>query len=180
MQFTKAVASDFEAIKQLYWNLIDKSSREPSFPGWKKGEHPSDEMITTSIDQGQMFLLKESDEKEDDKIVACAVCNFDAIEEYKSVPWQITDRDADRIWILHALAVDYDHRGQGVGSIFIQELLKYARENGIQAIHFDVIGHNKAAEQFYLKAGFHYVCSQKMYYEVVGEREFMMFEWNLV
>ena len=59
MQFTKAVASDFDAIKQLYWNLIDKSSGEPSFPGWKKGEHPSDEMIATSIDQGQMFLLKE-------------------------------------------------------------------------------------------------------------------------
>lgn len=28
---------DFDEIQKLYWNLIEQSKDEPSFPGWKKG-----------------------------------------------------------------------------------------------------------------------------------------------
>ena len=36
MFFTKADKEDFEQVQKLYWNLIDKSQDEESFPGWKK------------------------------------------------------------------------------------------------------------------------------------------------
>jgi hypothetical protein len=45
MIFRKAEKEDFYKIRLLYWNLIDQEQDDPSFPHWKKGIHPSDEMI---------------------------------------------------------------------------------------------------------------------------------------
>lgn len=39
MKFESAHPDDFNEIQNLYWDLIDKSKDEPSFPDWKKGEH---------------------------------------------------------------------------------------------------------------------------------------------
>lgn len=45
MIFRKGVKEDFDNIKSLYWELIDQEQGDPSFPHWKKGIHPSDEML---------------------------------------------------------------------------------------------------------------------------------------
>lgn len=55
MIFRKAEEEDFYKIRSLYWNLIDQELNDPSFPHWKKGIHPSDEMIQNSIDTGQLY-----------------------------------------------------------------------------------------------------------------------------
>lgn len=51
MIFRKAVKDDFDNIKSLYWELINQEQGDPSFPHWKKGIHPSDEMLHNSIDK---------------------------------------------------------------------------------------------------------------------------------
>ena len=51
MIFRKAVKDDFDNIKSLYWELIDQEQGNLSFPHWKKGIHPSDEMLHNSIDK---------------------------------------------------------------------------------------------------------------------------------
>lgn len=51
MIFRKAVKDDFDNIKSLYWELIDQEQGDPSFPHWKKGIQPSDEMLHNSIDK---------------------------------------------------------------------------------------------------------------------------------
>lgn len=51
MNFELADLEDFDEIQNLYWDLIDKSKEEHSFPDWKKGEHPSSELLMTSIEQ---------------------------------------------------------------------------------------------------------------------------------
>ena len=38
MNFELACLEDFNEIENLYWNLIDKSKEEPSFPDWKTGK----------------------------------------------------------------------------------------------------------------------------------------------
>ena len=59
MIFRKAEKEDFYKIRSLYWNLIDQEQNDPSFLHWKKGIHPSDEMIQNSIDTGQLYPYKE-------------------------------------------------------------------------------------------------------------------------
>lgn len=134
---------DFDEIQKLYWNLIEQSKGEPSFPGWKKGVHPSPEMIMESIKQKQMYILKAN------------VC------------------------IIHALAVGYDYRGQGLGKILVNQIISDAKESGGEAIHLDVIDNNVAAEAFYKGLGFQYIGTENIFYEVVGHRNFKMYEYIL-
>ena len=64
MVFRKAEKDDFEKIKSLYCTLIDREQNDPSFPHWKKGIHPSDEMIRKSIDKEELYVLTD-----------CSVCD---------------------------------------------------------------------------------------------------------
>lgn len=57
MIFRKAEKEDFYKIRSLYWTLIDQEQDDPSFPHWKKGIHPSDEMIQDSIDTRQLYAI---------------------------------------------------------------------------------------------------------------------------
>lgn len=62
MIFRKAVKDDFDNIKSLYWELIDQEQGDPSFPHWKKGIQPSDEMLHNSIDKKKRYVLKDGGE----------------------------------------------------------------------------------------------------------------------
>ena len=59
MIFRKAVKDDFDNIKSLYWELIDQEQGDPSFPHWKKGIQPSDEMLHNSIDKKELYVLTD-------------------------------------------------------------------------------------------------------------------------
>lgn len=49
MNFELACLEDFNEIENLYWDLIDKSKEEPSFPDWEKGVHPSADFLMAGI-----------------------------------------------------------------------------------------------------------------------------------
>ena len=97
MIFRKAEKEDFYKIRSLYWSLIDQEQEDPSFPHWKKGIHPSDEMIQISIGRGELYVLAD-----DDEITACVIANDEKIDGYADAPWQI---DSEEVIILHVLAV---------------------------------------------------------------------------
>ena len=62
MIFRKAEKEDFYQIRSLYWTLIDQEQDDPSFPHWKKGIHPSDEMIRNSIEREELYVLVDGGE----------------------------------------------------------------------------------------------------------------------
>ena len=172
MEFTLAKIEDFNEVQNLYWNLIDQSKDELSFPDWKKGEHPSPDLIMDSIKQEHLYVLKD-----EGIIKACAICKCLANKEYESVSWQVKDK-ANNVWILHALAVGYEYRNQGFGTILVRHILSQAQKEGIEAIHLDVIDKNTVADKLYEKLGFKYISTENIFYEVVGNREFRMYEYT--
>ena len=103
MIFRKAVKDDFDNIKSLYWELIDQEQGDPSFPHWKKGIHPSDEMLHNSIGKEELYVLADGSE-----IAACAIVNGEKVDGYSDVPWQI---DSDEVMVVHVLAVHPEQRG---------------------------------------------------------------------
>ena len=115
---------DFDEIQKLYWDLIKQSKDEPSFPGWKKGVHSSPDMVMESVKQKQMYILKAND-----VIKACAICNHLSNEEYANVSWRIKDT-GQNVCIIHALAVGYAYRGQGLGKILVNHMISDAKESG--------------------------------------------------
>jgi len=171
MNFELADLEDFDEIQNLYWDLIDKSKEEPSFPDWKKGEHPSSELLMTSIVQKELFVLRDNG-----IIKACAIVNSSSNKEYKKVAWNVKERE-NNVWIIHALAVHFEYRGMGLGTFLVKNIVLYAKQKNIKAIHLDVIDKNTLADKLYIKAGFKYISTEEIFYEVVGTRQFRMYEY---
>lgn len=168
MIFRKAEKVDFYKIRSLYWNLIDQDQDDPSFPHWKKEIHPSDEMILDSIDKGDLYVLADGE-----KIAACVIANDEKVEGYADAPWQV---DSDDIIVLHVLAVHPDHRGKGLARRLVENVIEQERKAGKKALRLDVIENNTTAERLYQKLGFRYIQTKTLYYDVVGEMTFKLYE----
>ena len=168
MIFRKAEKVDFSQIRSLYWNLIDQDQDDPSFPHWKKGIHPSDEMILDSIDKGDLYVLADGEE-----IAACVIANDEKVEGYADAPWQV---DSDDIIVLHVLAVHPDHRGKGLARRLVENVIEQERKAGKKALRLDVIENNTTAERLYQKLGFRYIQTMTLYYDVVGEMTCKLYE----
>jgi GNAT superfamily N-acetyltransferase len=132
MNFELACLEDFNEIENLYWDLIDKSKEEPSFPDWKKGVHPSADFLMAGIVKKELFVLRD---------------------------------------------VRYEYRGMGLATQFVKNLISYAKLENIEAIHLDVIDKNTLADKLYIRSGFKYVSTENIFYEVVGNRQFRMYEY---
>ena len=132
MNFELACLEDFNEIENLYWDLIDKSKEEPSFPDWEKGVHPSADFLMAGIVKKELFVLRD---------------------------------------------VRYEYRGMGLATQFVKNLISYAKLENIEAIHLDVIDKNTLADKLYIRAGFKYVSTENIFYEVVGNRQFIMYEY---
>lgn len=132
MNFELACLEDFNEIENLYWDLIDKSKEEPSFPDWEKGVHPSADFLMAGIVQKELFVLRD---------------------------------------------VRYEYRGMGLATQFVKNLISYAKLENIEAIHLDVIDKNTLADKLYIRTGFKYVSTENIFYEVVGNRQFRMYEY---
>ena len=168
MIFRKAEKLDFYKIRSLYWNLIDQDQDDPSFPHWKKGIHPSDEMILDSIDKGDLYVLSDGDE-----IAACVIANDEKVEGYSDAPRQV---DSDDIIVLHVLAVHPEYRGKGLARRLVENVIEQERKAGKKALRLDVIENNTTAERLYQKLGFRYIQTKTLYYDVVGEMTFKLYE----
>ena len=132
MNFELACLEDFNEIENLYWDLIDKSKEEPSFPDREKGVHPSADFLMAGIVKKELFVLRD---------------------------------------------VRYEYRGMGLATQFVKNLISYAELENIEAIHLDVIDKNTLADKLYIRAGFKYVSTENIFYEVVGNRQFRMYEY---
>ena len=168
MIFRKAAKEEFYKIRSLYWNLIDQEKDDPSFPRWKKGIHPSDEMIQNSIDREELYVLADGDE-----IVACVIANAEKVDGYSDAPWQI---DSDEVIVLHVLAVHPNHRGKGLAQRLVENVIEQERKVGKKTLRLDVIENNTSAEKLYQKLGFQYIQAKTLYYNVVGEMTFKLYE----
>ena len=168
MIFRKAEKEDFDKIKSLYWTLIDQEQDDPSFPHWKKGIHPSDEMIQDSIDKGDLYVLADGDE-----IAACVIANDEKVDGYSDAPWQI---DSDEVIVLHVLAVRPNHRGKGLARRLVENVIEQERKAGKKALRLDVIENNTIAEKLYQKLGFQFIQTKTLYYDVVGKMTFKLYE----
>ena len=168
MTFRKAEKEDFYKIRSLYWTLIDQEQDEPSFPHWKKGIHPSDGMIQDSINTGQLYVLSDGDE-----IAACVIANDEKVDGYADAPWQV---DSDEVMVLHVLAVHPDHRGKGLARRLVKNVIEQGRKARKKVLRLDVIENNTTAEKLYQKLGFRYIQTKRLYYDVVGEMTFKLYE----
>ena len=111
--------------------------------------------LLRNLSQGQAWLLETHH-----KAIGYAVLTYNFDLEYGGVEGMLTD-----------LYVEKRFRNRGVGSMALYEIEDFCRERGIRTIELQVQHHNKSAETFYRKAGFHILPRKVMILEVRPEEK---------
>ncbi len=176
MKFQKASESDFRMIQRFYWDVIDDIHRNNvnnENLGWEKGVYPSDDYIQNSLTKGELYTLAERN-----ALYACVILNSEHNDGYDGCAWSITC-NPDEVLTPHALAVNPERQGKGIGKIVVENILNIARAEHKKAVRLDVLGACKAAERLYISCGFRFVEAKEMFYEDTGWTEYKMFELNL-
>lgn len=176
MKFQKASKADFPIIQKFYWNVIDDIHRNNvnnENLGWEKGVYPSDNFLQSSLRKGELYTLTEKD-----ILYACVILNSEHNEGYDHCTWSIAC-DSSEVLTPHALAVNPEFQGKGIGKIVVKHILNIARTEHKKAVRLDVLGACKAAEHLYTSCGFQFVEAKEMFYEDTGWTEYKMFELNL-
>lgn len=168
MEFAKE--KDIHEIMSFYQNVIDTVNKTDIKLGWNIAVYPDVYFVRQAVEMGQMCILREKN-----RIVAAAVVNHTVNSEYDNIDWQVKE-PKDRISTIHALAVAPDCRSTGISSQMLADIETYCKDQGDLAIHLDVIDTNVPAYKLYLRNGYREIDCIKMYYEVVGTREFWMME----
>ena len=168
MKFAKP--RDEKEILSFYKAVIDKVNTTTVKLGWNIDTYPDESFVRNAIEKGEMCILRE-----DDRIIAAAVVNHTVNPEYDDINWEIKN-PKEKISTIHALAVAPDKQGTKVSYLFLKDIEDHCRKNGDIAIHLDVIDTNIPAYKLYTRNGYTEVDCIKMYYEVVGTREFWMME----
>jgi GNAT superfamily N-acetyltransferase len=106
--------------------------------------------LLRNLSQGQAWLLETHH-----KAIGYAILTYNFDLEYGGVEGMLTD-----------LYVEKRFRNRGVGSLALYEIEDFCRERGIRTIELQVQHHNKSAETFYRKAGFHILPRKVMILEV--------------
>ena len=66
------------------------------------------------------------------------------------------------------ITVKKNYWGQGIGSLLMQELINYARENGIEIINLEVRSDNVNAIHLYKKFGFKHIGTSPAFFKIDG------------
>ena len=172
MRLDVATQNDFDAIIAFYDDVTERTPEMATYARWSKGKHPMVEGIKAYIDEGSMYLYRESG-----AIVGAMAVTLYQGEDYHAIEWtqQVTD---DKVAVIHILAVSPDAQGKGIGSEMIREAIHLAQSKDMQAIRLDALASNTPAHKIYERLGFEYRGKQHLYAENTGWTDFYFFEYK--
>lgn len=174
MDLTKATPEEFSEVRDFYWDLIDRIGDNSQTVKWEKGVYSSNGFLKDSLEKGDLYLRKSPA-----AILAAVIVNSAPNPGYADIPWNVPCAETE-VLIPHALAVNPDCRGQGIGRSVVRDVIEIAGQRGKKAVRLDVLGSNFAAEKLYLSAGFRFVCTKSMFYEDTGWADFRMYEFPVL
>jgi len=167
-----AIQNDFDAIITFYNDVTKRTPEMATYARWSKGKHPTVEGIRAYIEEGSMYLYRESG-----TIVGAMAVTMYQGEDYHAIEWALHVPD-DRVAVIHILAVSPDSQGKGIGSEMIREAIRLAENKGMQAVRLDALASNTPAHKIYERLGFGYRGKQHLYAENTGWTDFYFYEYK--
>lgn len=109
--------------------------------------------LLRNLSLGQAWLMQNHK-----KAVGYTLLTYNFDLEYGGIEGMLTE-----------VYVEKAFRNRGVGTLALYEVEDFCRERGIRNVELQVLNHNKHAENFYRKAGFHILPRKVMLMEVRPE-----------
>lgn len=173
MELYTANETEWEKVRDFYWQLIDSMDSALYKPGWKKGIYPSDELLMRSIRGKELYVLLSGS-----TYAAAMILNHKSTEGYEKIRWSISANPRE-VTVVHALGVLPAFQGQGIAKFMVREAIRTAGENGQKAVRLDVLGTNIPAQKLYSSMGFQYRDTIQLFYEDTGLTDYMLYEYLL-
>ncbi len=166
-----AKESDYEKIRDFYYELTDAMNDAEFKPGWKKDVYPSQEDLRTAIRNKEFYFMRN-----DSELYAAMIINHQYNEGYRNVSWSVNVPD-EKLLVIHALGVLPEYSGKGVAKELVNEAIHIAKKQNVKTIRLDVLEGNLPAEHAYTKMGFEYVTTLSMFYEDTGWTNYRVYEY---
>jgi ribosomal protein S18 acetylase RimI-like enzyme len=153
MRIRVAEKADFPAVMDLYLRASDAMVGTPFDCCWRRGGHPSEELVASLIDGGMTLVALEGEQ-----VIGAVGVNHDLGHDYGALPW-LVDATDEQVAAIHLLVIDEAWRGQGLSRKLLLTCLDESRARGLVTARLDATANNKPAIRLYQSEGF----------EIVGE-----------
>ena len=173
MIIRKAETSEYEKLRDFYWQLIDDMQAAPYSPQWKKDIYPSSGDLREAVDNGEAFIADDNG-----RIAAAMRLNSTPVEDYRKVRWSLKADDSEVLYV-HLLGVGTEYQRKSLGKKMVSSAVELARSRGLKALRLDVIAGNLPAFRLYESMGFISAGNMQLYYEDTGLADFSLFEYLL-
>lgn len=168
------LADDFIRIRSKYIEVIERTSNMSIYARWVYGQHPTDAMIQSYIDNNEMYMLMDKQ-----SIAGMMAITMSQDKDYRDVEWKIELEDSE-VAVIHILAVIPEYQQMGIGKRMIEEAISLAKQNGKKAVRLDALASNTPAHHMYERMGFEYRGKANLFAENTGWTDFFFFELILI
>lgn len=168
-----AQMGELNRIITLYYLLTDMMKDAEFHPGWKKNVYPSRELLRQSVLNQQLYVGTYCNE-----FISAMILNHDYAAGYEKVKWNIP-APKEQVTVIHALGILPPYHGQGIASRMVEYAILISRQNQQEVIRLDVLGSNLPAQKLYIKMGFEYIDTLKLFYEDTGLTDYLLYEYVL-
>ncbi len=144
----KCTTEDITAAGDFYDRVVEHLDAHINYPKWKYKEYPSEKYASSMTAAGFQYICVE-----DERIVGAFVLNTDPEGEYQKGIWSRKLSDGEYM-VIHALAVDPELSGTGIGKELVSFCIETAKQSGFKAIRLDIVPNNTPAQHLYEGFGF--------------------------
>ncbi len=173
MQIRRCKTKDITAVGEFYDRVVEYLDSHINYPKWTYKEYPSEGYARAMTTEGYQYFGEK-----DGKIIAAFVLNQDPEGDYHKGRWS-RQLQKGEFMVVHALAVDPEIHGAGIGKEIVRFCIDTAKKNGFKAIRLDIVPGNAPAKHLYEGLGFAYIGDEDVRPEVKHISEFSLYELNL-
>lgn len=180
LEVRKARVDELDAVFDFYGQMADQMEDTDFDVQWRRGGHPSAELLRESVEAGQMIIgVLAGDAEGSHPVIASAmVVNHEGSPGYEAVPWAV-DAAPECVGVLHVVATLPAYHGRGFARQLLTRSIEISRADGLAVLRLDTFPHNKRARSLYESCGFEDRGDWTVYYPALGDIQVSMYELPL-
>ena len=172
MQIRKCQEADVAATGAFYDAVVFWLNHHINYPKWMYKIYPSESWVKQMTEAGEQYICVDGK-----KIVGAFVLNADPQGNYRKGNWSL-DLPDGAYMVLHALAIDPELQGRGLGAEVVRFCTEKAKAEGYKALRLDIVPGNIPAKKLYEKTGFRYVEDVDLDRNIAHIPMFSLYELN--
>jgi GNAT superfamily N-acetyltransferase len=144
-RLVQAQTNHLHQVWMLY-EVVIKNLLDHNILQWDT-TYPSQNYIAQMIDAQDCWIYCSPQQE----IIASVILNEWQDPQWSSISWHTL---SDQVWVIHALVIQPNQQGQGLGTSILQMIEKLALQHGYLGIRLDAFNGNHRVHSFYQDRGY--------------------------